>query len=65
MEGARVFTPDNWEASGLAPTSYAAEDLKKSLEGLPDWLVTYLVIFRVKALLRDYNFANDYACIPQ
>ncbi|KAB2062190.1 hypothetical protein ERO13_A10G126900v2 [Gossypium hirsutum] len=34
MEGVRVFTPDNWEASGLDPTSYAAEDLKKSLEGL-------------------------------
>lgn len=34
MEGVRVFTPDNWEASGLDPASYAAEDLKKSLEGL-------------------------------
>ncbi|KAE8686094.1 Phenylalanine--tRNA ligase [Hibiscus syriacus] len=34
MEGVRAFTPDIWEASGLDPTSYAADDLKKSLEGL-------------------------------
>ncbi|KAE8696040.1 Phenylalanine--tRNA ligase [Hibiscus syriacus] len=34
MEGVRVFTPDIWEGSGLDPTSYAAEDLKKSLGGL-------------------------------
>ncbi|GMI70500.1 hypothetical protein like AT3G58140 [Hibiscus trionum] len=34
MEGVCVFTPDNWQASSLDPTAYAAEDLKKSLEGL-------------------------------
>ncbi|KAL0009572.1 hypothetical protein SO802_011074 [Lithocarpus litseifolius] len=39
MEGVRVFSPDDWEASGVDATSYAAEDLKKCLEGLQ---VTYL-----------------------
>uniref|UniRef100_A0A7N0TAN2 phenylalanine--tRNA ligase n=1 Tax=Kalanchoe fedtschenkoi TaxID=63787 RepID=A0A7N0TAN2_KALFE len=34
MEGVRVFSPADWEASGLDPTTYAAEDLKKCLEGL-------------------------------
>ncbi|XP_022869696.1 phenylalanine--tRNA ligase, chloroplastic/mitochondrial-like, partial [Olea europaea var. sylvestris] len=34
MEGVRVFTPVDWEASGNDATSYAAEDLKKCLEGL-------------------------------
>ncbi|GLT93393.1 hypothetical protein SLE2022_111880 [Rubroshorea leprosula] len=34
MEGVRVFSPDNWEASGIDATSFAAEDLKKCLEGL-------------------------------
>lgn len=34
MEGVRVFQPDEWEASGLDATSYAAKDLKKCLEGL-------------------------------
>jgi hypothetical protein len=29
-----VFSPDDWEASGIDSTSYAAEDLKKCLEGL-------------------------------
>ncbi|CAN1234474.1 Phenylalanine--tRNA ligase, chloroplastic/mitochondrial [Linum perenne] len=34
MEGFRVFSPEDWEASGSDGTSYAAEDLKKCLEGL-------------------------------
>ncbi|GAA0141408.1 aminoacyl-tRNA synthetase [Lithospermum erythrorhizon] len=34
MEGVRVFTKDDWEGSGVDATSYAAEDLKKCLEGL-------------------------------
>ncbi|KAM7530302.1 hypothetical protein LguiB_033712 [Lonicera macranthoides] len=34
MEGVRVFSPDDWEASGKDGTQYAAEDLKKCLEGL-------------------------------
>ncbi|XP_028089559.1 phenylalanine--tRNA ligase, chloroplastic/mitochondrial-like isoform X2 [Camellia sinensis] len=34
MEGFRVFTPDDWEPSGMDGTSYVAEDLKKCLEGL-------------------------------
>ncbi|PSS11088.1 Phenylalanine--tRNA ligase [Actinidia chinensis var. chinensis] len=34
MEGFRVFNPDDWEASGMNGISYAAEDLKKCLEGL-------------------------------
>ncbi|RVW64558.1 Phenylalanine--tRNA ligase, chloroplastic/mitochondrial [Vitis vinifera] len=34
MEGVRVFFPGDWETSGMDGTSYAAEDLKKCLEGL-------------------------------
>ncbi|KAF8408594.1 hypothetical protein HHK36_004657 [Tetracentron sinense] len=34
MEGVRVFSPNEWQASGMDATSYAAEDLKKCLEGL-------------------------------
>ncbi|OVA08626.1 Phenylalanyl-tRNA synthetase [Macleaya cordata] len=34
MEGVRVFSPNEWEASGMDATTYAAEDLKKCLEGL-------------------------------
>lgn len=34
MEGFRVFSPDEWEASGSDATSFAAEDLKKCLESL-------------------------------
>jgi hypothetical protein len=34
MEGVRVFSPEDWSGSGMDDTSYAAADLKKSLEGL-------------------------------
>lgn len=34
MEGVRVFSPKDWESSGKDGTTYAAEDLKKCLEGL-------------------------------
>ncbi|XP_058737587.1 phenylalanine--tRNA ligase, chloroplastic/mitochondrial-like [Vicia villosa] len=34
MEGFRVFVPDEWEASGMDATSFAAAELKKCLEGL-------------------------------
>jgi phenylalanyl-tRNA synthetase alpha chain len=34
MEGVRVFSPNEWETSGTDATQYAAEDLKKCLEGL-------------------------------
>lgn len=34
MEGVRVFTPADWEESGTDATLYAAEDLKRCLEGL-------------------------------
>nr|XP_029148107.1 phenylalanine--tRNA ligase, chloroplastic/mitochondrial isoform X2 [Arachis hypogaea] len=34
MEGFRVFAPEEWEASELDGTSFAAADLKKCLEGL-------------------------------
>uniref|UniRef100_A0A2P2MBZ4 phenylalanine--tRNA ligase n=1 Tax=Rhizophora mucronata TaxID=61149 RepID=A0A2P2MBZ4_RHIMU len=34
MEGFCVFSPEDWEASGLDSTSFAAENLKKCLEGL-------------------------------
>ncbi|KAL6311097.1 hypothetical protein AAG906_029190 [Vitis piasezkii] len=38
MEGVRVFFPGDRETSGLDGTSYAAEDLKKCLEGLAQHL---------------------------
>ncbi|KAL0903141.1 hypothetical protein M5K25_027496 [Dendrobium thyrsiflorum] len=50
MEGVRVFCSDEWVDSGLDGTSYAAMDLKKSLEGLAQklfgdvemrWIDTY------------------------
>ncbi|KAH9305069.1 hypothetical protein KI387_009473, partial [Taxus chinensis] len=34
MEGFRVFSPAEWESSGVDGTSYAAMDLKRNLEGL-------------------------------
>ncbi|KAK4771996.1 hypothetical protein SAY86_013771 [Trapa natans] len=34
MEGVCVFSPEDWESSGKDGTAYAAEDLKKCLEGL-------------------------------
>ncbi|KAL8138504.1 hypothetical protein V2J09_004505 [Rumex salicifolius] len=34
MEGVRVFSLDDWKASGMDGTTYAAQDLKKCLEGL-------------------------------
>lgn len=34
MEGVRVFSPNDWETSGMDGTSFTAEDLKKCLEGL-------------------------------
>ncbi|XP_038883400.1 phenylalanine--tRNA ligase, chloroplastic/mitochondrial [Benincasa hispida] len=34
MEAVRVFSLNDWEASGTDGTSYAADDLKKCLEGL-------------------------------
>lgn len=38
MEGVRVFSPDDWKASGMDATSYAADDLKTCLEGLAQHL---------------------------
>ncbi|KAG4926111.1 hypothetical protein JHK87_051651 [Glycine soja] len=34
MEGFRVFVPEEWEASGMDATLFAATDLKQCLEGL-------------------------------
>lgn len=34
MEGVRVFSPNDWESSGMDATSYVAQDLKTCLEGL-------------------------------
>ncbi|KNA20574.1 hypothetical protein SOVF_051150 [Spinacia oleracea] len=34
MEGVRVFSPEDWESSGLDATTYTAQDLKTCLEGL-------------------------------
>lgn len=34
MEGFCVFSPGDWNESGKDSTLYAAEDLKKCLEGL-------------------------------
>ena len=48
MEGVCVFSPDDWEASGVDATSYAAEDLKKCLEG---WTNHQFGKLRTKTLL--------------
>ncbi|KAK3230009.1 hypothetical protein Dsin_001890 [Dipteronia sinensis] len=34
MEGVHVFSPEDWEASGVDATNYVAQDLKICLEGL-------------------------------
>lgn len=34
MEGVRVFSPNDWDGSGVDGTSFAARDLKECLEGL-------------------------------
>ncbi|XP_057515524.1 phenylalanine--tRNA ligase, chloroplastic/mitochondrial-like [Amaranthus tricolor] len=34
MEGVRVFSPDDWESSGLDAIAYTSQDLKTCLEGL-------------------------------
>lgn len=46
MEGVRVFSPDDWEASGMDATSYAAGDLKTCLEGLASHLFGKLLCRR-------------------
>ena len=46
MEGVRVFSPNDWDGSGMDATSYVARDLKDCLEGLARHLFG---IFRVKA----------------
>ncbi|ESW11199.1 hypothetical protein PHAVU_008G010100 [Phaseolus vulgaris] len=38
MEGFRVFSPEDWEASGMDASLFAATDLKKCLEGLASHL---------------------------
>lgn len=38
MEGFRVFSLEDWEASGLDASTFAAKDLKKCLEGLARYL---------------------------
>ncbi|KAL6314415.1 hypothetical protein AAG906_025640 [Vitis piasezkii] len=52
MEGVRVFFPGDWETSGMDGTPYAAEDLKKCLDGLAQhlfgnvemhWIDTYFL----------------------
>lgn len=34
MEGVRIFSEDDWKASGLSATEFAAKELKATLEGL-------------------------------
>ena len=55
MEGVRVFSPDDWDASGVDATSYAAEDLKKCLEGLANHLFGKL---RTKTLLSKWTLVT-------
>ena len=37
-EGVRVFSEDEWTASGMNPTAFAEKDLKETLEGLAKYL---------------------------
>lgn len=50
MEGVRVFSPEDWEASGVDGTEYAAQDLKKCLEGLARHL--FGIKYRMMVILR-------------
>ena len=38
MEGVRVFSPADWQASGMEATQYAETELKRTLEGLAQHL---------------------------
>lgn len=55
MEGVRVFSPDDWEASGLDSTSFAADDLKKCLEGLAKHLFGKVVKLLEQMLLYEMH----------
>lgn len=57
MEGVRVFSLDDWVGSGIDATSYAAMDLKKSLEGLAQHLFG-----RIKTLSCATSVNNTLAC---
>ncbi|KAJ0042260.1 hypothetical protein Pint_18442 [Pistacia integerrima] len=59
MEGVRVFSPEDWEASGLDGTAYAAEDLKKCLEGLARHLFGFL---QKKDVALKKNFTATNVC---
>lgn len=48
MEGFCVFSPEDWNESGIDSTLYAAEDLKKCLEGLARHLFGKLRSFQKK-----------------
>lgn len=61
MEGVRVFSPSDWEASGTDGTTYVAGDLKKCLEGLARHLFGKL---RVTAILNHCtHYLMDIAVI--
>ncbi|KAL6000448.1 hypothetical protein ACLOJK_024144 [Asimina triloba] len=59
MEGVRVFTPDEWAASGMEATSYAAMDLKKTLEGLAQHLFGPVEMRWVDTLIDNKNTAEN------
>lgn len=65
MEGVRVFSPDDWEASGMDATLYAAGDLKTCLEGLARHLFgkSLMSTFWTIACNRFHNHSS-YSVIP-
>lgn len=63
MEGVSVFSPKDWESLGKDGTTYAAEDLKKCLEGLARHLFgklaeTILVIKFDRKYVRGFCFVE-------
>jgi len=57
MEGVRVFSPGEWVASGMDATSYAAMDLKKSLEGLAQHLFGKIITLSCDTFLQIITLA--------
>lgn len=51
MEAVRVFSLNDWEASGTDGTSYAADDLKKCLEGLARHLFGKFELIKAPTIL--------------
>ena len=67
MEGVRVFSPADWQASGMEATQYAETELKKTLEGLAQHLFGEQHLARSSASVSSFEwhvFPAVLACLP-